>query len=242
MKETLKYVIIGLSVIISVVILATAITYFGHKSETISVTGLGETVFTSDMIVWSGQVSVDAYDKQAGYSTIEKQQKQVAEYLRANGIEDSEVTFSFVNAEKQFTGRYENGNYVGSTFTGYQLTQKFTVTSSNVEKVETISREISALIAQGIDIDSWTPEYYYTHLDDLKLAVIEKASKDARARAESIVDNAGARLGKATNANLGVFQITAATGDEEYSYGGTFNTYSKEKKARITVRMTYKLK
>jgi hypothetical protein len=111
-----------------------------------------------------------------------------------------------------------------------------------VNKVEVVSREISSLIGQGVDIESWNPEYYYTKLDDLKLSLIEKASKDARLRAENIVENAGAKLGKASSASLGVFQITAATGDEEYSYGGAFNTSSKEKKARITVRVTYKLK
>ena len=59
---------------------------------------------------------------------------------------------------------------------------------------------------------------------------------------EKSVENAGAHLGKASNARLGVFQITAVNGDEDYSYGGTFNTSSKEKKARITVRMEYKLR
>lgn len=242
MKESLKYLIIGLSVIISVIVLSFAITYYGRSKDTISVTGLGETTFTSDMIVWSGQLSVEAYDRQTAYKQIEADQKKVAEYLAQKGIADSEVTFSFVSADKQYASRYEDGKYVGSYFTNYRLTQTFKVTSNDVDKVEKVSREISQLISAGIDIDSWTPEYYYTKLDDLKLTVIEEASKDARARAESIVANAGASLGKASNASLGVFQITSSTGDEEYSYGGTFNTASKEKKARITVRMTYKLR
>ena len=59
---------------------------------------------------------------------------------------------------------------------------------------------------------------------------------------QNIATNAGARLGKATNARLGVFQITSSTGNEDYSYGGTFNTSSKDKKGSITVRVEYRIK
>lgn len=235
--------IIGCSVIISVIVLSSAITYYGRSKDTIAVTGLGETTFTSDKIVWQCHLSAENYDKMAGYKQMEKNQEIVTAYLKKNGISDDEMTFSFINTEKNFTSVYsDQGNYIGSRFAGYSFSQHVTVTSSEVEKVERVSREISSLVAQDVDIDSYTPDYYYTKLDDLKLELIEKASKDARMRAENIVENAGARLGKASNARLGVFQITSANGEEEYSYGGTFNTESKEKKARITVRMEYKLK
>ena len=242
MKDILKYSIIGLSIIISVIVLSTAITYYGRSRDTISVTGLGEQTFTSDQIVWSGHIAVESMDKLAAYNQIEQNRKKVAQYLLQNGISASEVTFEFVNINKQFTSLYDNGNYVGQRFVGYSVSQNFSVTSNEVDKVEAVSREISSLITQGVDIESYSPQYYYTKLDDLKLKLIEKASKDARARAENIVNNAGAKLGKASQANLGVFQITDVNGDDEYLYGGAFNTTSKEKKARITVRMVYKLK
>ncbi|MBR1928581.1 MAG: SIMPL domain-containing protein [Paludibacteraceae bacterium] len=243
MKDLWKPLIIGCAIVISMVVLASAITYYGKSHDTVSVTGLGETTFTSDMIVWKGNLTVENYDKLTGYQQIEKNQKKVAQYLKENGVSDDEVTFSFISTDKLFTSLYnDNGNYAGSRFAGYRFGQTFTVQSYNVDKIERISREISSLISQNIDIDSYTPDYYYTKLDDLKLELIEKASKDAYARAKNIVNNAGGKLGKACNARLGVFQITDPTGDEDYSYGGSFNTSSKEKKARITVRMEYKLK
>lgn len=243
MKEIWKYVIIGLSVIISVVILSSAITYYGRSKDTIAVTGLGETTFTSDKIVWQGHLSTENTDKLAGYQQMERNQQIVMDYLKKQGINENEITFSFINTEKNYTSIYSNeGNYMGSRFAGYEFSQTVTVTSNEVEKVERVSREISSLVAKNVDIDSYTPDYYYTRLDDLKQELIQKASRDARLRAENIATNAGARLGKASNARLGVFQITSANGDEAYSYGGTFNTESKEKKARITVRVEYQLK
>ncbi|HCS88328.1 MAG TPA: SIMPL domain-containing protein [Bacteroidales bacterium] len=242
MKELFKPLIIGISLVVSVTIIVVTIGSWVHSAGTVSVTGLGETTFSSDQIVWRGRILVENHDQLQGYKQIEANQKKVMTYLQEQGIQPSEVTFSFVDVQKDYESIYQAGNYAGNRFIGYSLSQSFTITSSEVDKVERISREISSLIAQGINIESYTPEYYYTALSNLKLDLIEKASHDAYVRAEKVATNAGAKLGKAESANLGVFQITSATGEEEYSYGGTFNTGSREKKARITVRMVYRLK
>jgi len=44
------------------------------------------------------------------------------------------------------------------------------------------------------------------------------------------------------SARMGVFQITGANANEEYSAGGSFNTSSRQKKARITMRVEYRVK
>lgn len=242
MKENIKYVIIGVALIICACVLAGAITFRTHHADTISVTGLGETTFTSDLIVWQANISVDNYDKKVAYQQIEKHQARVRQYLQQKGIQADEITFSSISADRLSTSIYENGNYSGERFIGYRLSTRVSVTSNQVDLVENVSREITSLLAEDIDIDPWNPEYYYTRLSEVKQNLIEMASGDAYLRAQNVVKNAGAKLGKATYSNLGVFQITSATGDEEYSYGGAFNTSSKVKKARVTVRMTYMLK
>ena len=76
----------------------------------------------------------------------------------------------------------------------------------------------------------------------MKLTLIETASADARTRAQRIAENAGARLGGVASARMGVFQITGANSNEEFSAGGSFNTSSRNKKARITMRIEYRIK
>lgn len=73
----------------------------------------------------------------------------------------------------------------------------------------------------------------------MKHNLIESATKDARERAEKIVKNGKGSLDKLKSASMGVFQITGRDSNEDYSYGGINDTYSKEKSARITVRLTY---
>ena len=78
--------------------------------------------------------------------------------------------------------------------------------------------------------------------DDVKLSLIESASADARARAEKIAENAGTAIGRVASAKMGVFQITGANSNEEFSAGGSFNTTSRQKKARITMKVEYRVK
>ena len=72
--------------------------------------------------------------------------------------------------------------------------------------------------------------------------LIESASADARARAEKIAENAGTAIGRVASAKMGVFQITGANSNEEFSAGGSFNTTSRQKKARITMKVEYRVK
>ena len=155
------------------------------------------------------------------------------------GVKPEEVVFQFVDNYKNTEPLYQNGNYVGQRFTGYTLRQPFTIESTDVEAIENISREISALLAQGIQIESTQPDYYYSGLDGLKLELIGRATADARARAEEIASESGAKLRKVKSGRMGVFQITGANTNEEFSAGGNFNTSSKNKKARITIRLEY---
>ena len=59
MKEW-KYAVIGIAVIVAAAILARAYTYKYRAQDTVVVTGLGETEFTSDLIVWSGTLTASA--------------------------------------------------------------------------------------------------------------------------------------------------------------------------------------
>ena len=238
-----KYLLIGIAIVASAWILGKAYTYKYRVQETVVVTGLGETEFISDLIVWNGYINADSKNVEAGYAQIEASKKKVYDYIVAKGIPAEAIVFQFVNVNKEYETVYTaNGNWAGQRFTGYRLTQGFTVESKDVDAVENISREISSLIAQGVSIEARQPDYYYTKLDDVKLDLIEKASADARVRAEKIARNAGTKLGSVGSARMGVFQITGANTNEEFSAGGSFNTSNRTKKARITMRIEYRIR
>ena len=112
-----------------------------------------------------------------------------------------------------------------------------------MDKVEKISRDISALIEAGVQLTSGSPEYYYTKLDELKLELIQQATENAKQRVDIIAKSSNSKIEDLLGANLGVFQITAQnSASEEFSYGGTFNTSSRFKTATITVNLNYSIK
>ncbi|WP_262915394.1 SIMPL domain-containing protein [Niabella ginsengisoli] len=117
------------------------------------------------------------------------------------------------------------------------MSQTVKVESNDIPKVEALSREITELIQTGIELNSPEPLYFYTKLSDLKLDLLAKAAEDARKRADIIAKNTGGSIGSVSKANMGIFQITGKNSNEDYSYGGAFNTASKNKTASITVNL-----
>ncbi|WP_026651726.1 SIMPL domain-containing protein [Butyrivibrio proteoclasticus] len=241
----LNPLIIGLCIVISCISLAFGLAHFRSESaHVITATGSASVDFEADIIIWRGYFSATAYTSQDAYNIIKSEADQVKKYLLANNLTEDEVVFNSVDISQIYRDIYDdNGNYIGSEADGYRLTQSVTITSSNIDNVEKISRDISSLLDLGVEFTSESPEYYYSGLDDLKLDLIDKASTNAKDRIDIIAKNSGARLGKLKNSSLGVFQITAKnSGTSSYSYDGAFDTGSRYKTATITVRLEYDLK
>jgi len=242
MKNNLTAIIFGLAIVIAAYVLGYSFMNRNKTDGTISVTGLGKADFTSDLIVWEGSFSEENGNLQQAYSDLEDDKKIISDYLLSKGITVDELVFNAVNSRKDTRAKYtSDGNYVGEEFLGYVLTQSIQINSNDVEKVESVSREITELLNKGIQFYSQAPRYYYTKLADLKIEMISKATEDARTRAEQIAVNSGGKLGNLISAKMGIFQITGQNSNEDYSWGGTYNTEAKEKTASITMKLDYKV-
>lgn len=241
-KSSVNFIIIAIAVVLSAFLFSDAFKNRNQSSNTISVTGLGKKDFVSDLIVWSGSFSRKSLTLKDAYAALDADREAIKNYLAGKGISNAEVVFSAVNFNKDFEYTYnENGSTKSQTFTGFTLTQTVTVQSKDVNKIEEISRQASELINSGIEFYSNAPEYYYTRLAELKIQMIAEATKDAKNRAKSIAENAGAGLGHLKKSDMGVFQITGQNSSEDFSYGGSFNTTSKNKTANITVKLVYQV-
>lgn len=242
MKNIVNSTIIGLAVILTAYILSSAYQNRNNSNNTISVTGLGEKDFVSDLIVWSGWFIKKNMVLKDAYADLDRDRENIKKYLVSKGIKDNQIIFSAVDINKEFDQTYDNyGNRQSSIFTGYRLSQNVQIESNEVNKVEEISRQVTELINTGVEFYSNSPQYYYTKLSKLKIEMIAAATKDASLRAQKIAENAGGEIGNLKNANMGVFQIVAQNSAEEYSWGGSFNTSSKRKTATITVKLDYEV-
>ena len=242
MNNLWKYIIIGVSVVLSAMVLAAAYTQNHRTTGTITVTGLGETEFTSDLIVINGSIKAEAYDAAEAYRTLEQSREKMVSFLESKGVKAENISFDMPYTYKKTRSVYENGDYIGEQFAGYNISQDFTIESKDIDITESAARELPSLVAEDIDISVRNPMYYYTGLEDVKLSLLSAAAADARDRAMNIAQSSQSELGELKLSRAGVFQITAATGDEEFSAGGSFNLSSREKKARVTVRSEFYIK
>lgn len=232
---------LGLSLIISVLILASSYLNRNQATELIKVTGLGKKDFTSDLIVWDGTFSALSLDLQKAYEKVKNDKALIQAYLKEAGIAEDEILFSAININKEYNYSYDQNGRQQRSFIGHRLTQKVEIESKEVNKVEETSRKITELINQGVELYSNSPRYYYTQLTDLKIEMIAAATQDATLRAEQIAKNAKADLGELKQARMGIFQIIGQNSNEDYSWGGTFNTTSKMKTATITMKLEFEV-
>lgn len=240
-KTLIAIAIAALGFVIGLALLGSAVKNRNKGENTISVTGLGTNKFTSDLIAWSGNFSRNSFDLKSAYDALANDKKIIENYLTKKGIAKDQMVFSAVDIQKQFSYDTDANGRSTQTFSGYQLSQTVSIDSKDVAKVENLSRNITEIINLGIEFTSSPPNYFYTKLADVKHQMIADATKDARQRAEKIAENAGASLGALKKATMGITQITAPNSTEEYSYGGTFNTSSKDKEASITIRLEYQV-
>ena len=218
------------------------VSYKTHSGgDGLTATGSASCNFESDLIVWRGSFSAYGMTTKEAYGVIKDNAEIVKQYLLDNGITESELVFSSIDISQRYRTEYdEEGNYKREYPDGYDLYQGLTVTSTDIDKVELVSRDITKLIESGVKLASYSPEYYCTKLDEVKLDLIEKATDNARQRIDILVEGTGSRRGKLLTASLGVFQITPTnSGSSSYSYDGAFDTKSRYKTATVTVRLNY---
>lgn len=231
--------VLAAGVIISAAIGVNGIVKIKSDRTSIIVTGSAKQQIVSDLIVWSGYFHSQNKELTDAYADLEKSREKVSKYLTSLGIAEDEVVFSSIST----CTYYYSDEYGNSTneVDYYDLSQTVTITSGDIDKVTDISRNATELLNDGVQFQSYDPQYLYTKLADIKVTMLAEATKDARKRAEMIAENAGSELGDLTYADMGVMQITPLYSNEISDYGLS-DTTSLEKEITAVVHCTFTIK
>ena len=210
-----------------------------RPEEAITVTGSAKRPIRADFVVWRASVGIQSPSISSAAGELRNETNRVRQFLRANGVADSMLTVKPVETysvpELAETGR-ETGRIIA-----YRLTQQFEIRSANVDALTALSQRAADLMAEGVALSSQPPEYLYTKLSELRVALIEDATRDAKARAEAIAKSTGNSVGSVRQARIGVFQITPRFSTEISDYG--MNDVSAiEKDVTAVVHVTFALR
>lgn len=240
-QRTIAAVVIGIAILGASWMFSSAWESTHPAMEKINVTGLAQSDFTSDLIVWRASFGRKAETISGAYPLMKRDAEIVRDYLIKRGVKADELVFDAIDIQQEYKNIKRDEGYE-RVFDGYRLWQGVRIESKNVDQVEAISREISELLNAGVELSSQAPEYYYSKLSELKVDLLSRAAEDGKVRAQAIAERSGGGLGSLRRADMGIFQITAQNSTEEFTWGGAFNTASKRKTASITVKMEFSVK
>ena len=97
------------------------------------------------------------------------------------------------------------------------------------------------MISQGIDINVFGVSYSYSKLPELKVNLLEEASKDAKNRASSMLNATGDKVGGIKSVRMGVYQITSVDSND-VSDMGINDTSTIDKKVTAVANISFKIK
>jgi hypothetical protein len=223
---------------VSAFLVAGAARDVGRKNDVIEVTGSARRAIVADLGIWKGTVTVQSPTVQGAYGEVSGYGDRARAWLKARGLPDSVITVRPVETQRMMVVT-SDGQQTGQ-IAGYKLSQTIEVRLNDPKAIELLAREAGALAGQGIPIEASSPEYLYTKLAELRIAMMGEATVDARARAEVIAKAAGSKVGNVRSANTGVVQITPRFSTEVSDYGMNDVT-SIEKDITTVVKVTFAL-
>ena len=177
------------------------------SQRTVRGRGLSEQEVKANLITWPIVSKEVGNDLPTLYNTIENTNKIILEFLKSNGIADSEISVNAPQVIDMQADRYNNQNVLYR----YNVTNVIVVTSSKVDKVQALIKRQTELLQRGIAIVAgdyqYQTVYEYTDLNNVKPEMIADATKNARQAAKKFAEDSHSKLGKIKTATQGQFSI-----------------------------------
>lgn len=212
--------------------------FAARAANGITVTGSAKTSAKADNVVWTLNVSQLSPTAGAGIAKVNLGVDAVNKYLLDGGIKESEITLgalsSYGNEE------WKDGNSTGR-IVSYRVNRDVTVRTKSVDTVFKLSQGIGSLIATGVPVNNYGPQYLISTLSDLRPQLLAEAMKDAKVRAEAITKAVGGSVGNVTNVRSGVIQVTTPDSTQALD-SGAYDTSTIDKTVTATVSVTFQTK
>jgi len=237
--EKLQIAILGLLIALGLMLAAT-MGVAPFKKNSVAVTGSAYEIVQSDSGDFEMTLNVKSPTKAQAYATAKKQLPIILDYLKSKGFDPSkDVDVKSMNGYYTYKS-YPNGN-TSNEIDYYNLSQTIIVKSNDVNKIKETSMDITSLMDKGVDLDVHITHYSYSKLADLKVELLNKATKDAKNRASAMLKATHNSVGGIQSVKMGVFQITPV-GSTDVSDMGINDTSTIEKKITAVANVTFQVK
>ena len=239
MENNKNYLIFGAILGLSLIISASggSFTFYKLRSmDYISTTGSAKKAVVADKVKWTSNITkaVSLATLKDGYAKMDTDLKEVKNFLMSNGIEEANITFSPIFMNEVYE-QYPTADKK------YNLMQNIEVNSTDVQKIDGLSKNTNSLIVnKGVMFSTNSVEYYYSKLPEVRVELLASAVNDAKARAEQLALAGGKKIGVLKSASSGVVQVMSENSVEVSDYG-MYDTSKINKEIMVTVKASFEI-
>jgi len=226
------FVFLGLSIIIASLVFGFFFYQARSTRDYVQVVGAATRGFESDIVKWNVtfEENTDLVNMRDGYRNIQEKRDSLINILTGKGISETDININPIITQKRWD---RNGEVIG-----YSLNQSLFIISTEIEQIENLALNPDELLDQNIFFQVSSLEYFYSEIDNLKKDLLALATRNARERAEKILQESNHNPGKMIWSQAGVFQIIEPYSTEVQSYG-MYNTSSRKKEIKVTVHAQF---
>lgn len=177
------------------------------RDRVVFVRGLAEREVPADFVIWPIVYKEVGNDLAELSATLQSKTQILEKFLLENGVKKENITYStpaIVDADGElYNGGKHNYRYVATVVA--------TVATNDVELVRKAMEKQGELLKHEIAFSGsdyqYRTIYSFNGLNEIKPAMIDEATKNARTAAEKFAKDSDSKLGKIKTATQGVFSI-----------------------------------
>ncbi|MDE5573428.1 MAG: SIMPL domain-containing protein [Muribaculaceae bacterium] len=207
MKNQIPYLIIAIAIVLLGLTIKAGMDNFSYRDRIVSVRGLAEKEVNANKVTWPIVIKQVGNSLNEIYSAVQKSNSTIIDFLKSNGIEESEISVNAPELVDNRTDRYNSSPIMYN----YNLTSVIVVSSSKVDLVRSLISKQMELLRDGIAIINggyqYPIKYEYTDLNSIKPEMIATATAKAREAGQQFATDSKSRLGKIKTASQGQFSI-----------------------------------
>lgn len=177
--------------------------------RSVQVKGLAEREVPADVVIWPLSYQLASNDLNELYESIAEKNGIVTRFLSDGGLDLADVSTSAPTVIDRHAQSWGNTSEIEYR---YVATATVTLFSNDVETARRAMSNAIELGKNGIALTSEQygsqVQYMFTGLNDIKPAMIEESTFNARAVAEKFAADSDSTLGKIKSATQGQFSIT----------------------------------
>ncbi|USO01867.1 MAG: SIMPL domain-containing protein [Alphaproteobacteria bacterium] len=242
MHKQLNSLIISGAVVLSAFLISAGMREaFSRTRSGIDVKGYAEKTIDSDVIKWKFRAVGQGKTLAQAHHQLQEYADAIRQHLNDQGILSNATWESplYTSSEKKYITIKDMDKETRQTAVEkYEARKEFTVTSTEIDKIEKASKSIDDLVGKNINLRTLTIEYFANTLNAAKSELLSLATRNAYERAQTLANASHSKIKGILKARQGVFQITPEYSTES-SDNGYFDTSSRRKTVKAIAAITF---